>query len=249
MNRISPARTPIALYSWPTTNGRRVHIMLEELGWPYDAHAVNLETGEQRAPAFTALNPVGKIPAIVDPDGPAGKPITLFESGAILLYLAERSGRFLPSDPHLRYEALRWLMLHVGAGPVLGAAHHYRYYAPVAVPYAIDRSTGEVHRLYSVMEGQLNRNCWMGGDEYSVADMAAFPWIMQSARQGVDWREYPAVQDWYLRVWERPAVKRGIDTLSECVAMMAVPVSPPAPLSAPPPGTQTPSFIAIVRSS
>ena len=234
MSRTSATRAPIALYSWPTTNGRRVHIMLEELGLPYQAHAVNLETGEQRSPAFTALNPVGKIPVIVDPEGPGGRPITLFESGAILLYLAEQSGRFLSSDPHLRYETLRWLMFHVGAGPMLGSAHHYRYYASVAVPYAIDRSTEEVRRLYRVMEGQLNRNRWMGGGEYSIADMAAFPWVMQSARQGIEWCEYPAVQDWYLRVSERRAVKRGIATLSECVALIAVPASPSVPASAPP---------------
>ena len=168
----------IQVYSWATPNGHKVHIMLEECGLPYREHAVDIGAGDQFAPEFLALGPNNKIPAIVDPDGPDGEPISLFESGAILLYLAAKTGLFLPASVRDKYEVLQWLMFQMGGvGPMLGQAHHFRLYAPERIPYAIDRYTNEARRLYGVMNKRLAKSRYIGGAEYSIADIAVFPWV------------------------------------------------------------------------
>ena len=160
----------IQVYSWATPNGHKVHIMLEECGLPYREHAVDIGAGDQFAPEFLALGPNNKIPAIVDPDGPDGEPISLFESGAILLYLAAKTGLFLPASVRDKYEVLQWLMFQMGGvGPMLGQAHHFRLYAPERIPYAIDRYTNEARRLYGVMNKRLAKSRYIGGAEYSIA--------------------------------------------------------------------------------
>jgi GST-like protein len=167
----------IEVYSWATPNGHKVHIMLEECGLPYRVMPVDIGAGDQFKPAFIAISPNNKIPAIVDADGPDGKPISLFESGAILLYLAGKTGRFLPESVAARYEMLQWLMFQVGGvGPMLGQAHHFRVYAPEKIAYAVDRYTNEARRLYGVMDKRLAKSRYIGGKEYGIADMAIFPW-------------------------------------------------------------------------
>src|SRR6187399_612027 len=166
----------IDVYSWPTPNGHKVHIMLEECGLPYRAIPVNIGAGEQFRPEFLAISPNNKIPAIVDPDGPDGKPISLFESGAILLYLAAKTGRFLPAGLGARYQTLEWLMFQMGSvGPMLGQTHHFRLYAPEKIPYAIDRYSNEAKRLYGVMNRRLESRKYIATDEYTIADIAIFP--------------------------------------------------------------------------
>src|SRR5215204_672057 len=162
----------IEVYSWPTPNGHKVHIMLEECGLPYTAIPVNIGAGDQFRPDFLAISPNNKIPAIVDPDGPDGQPISLFESGAILVYLASKTGRFLPADLRGRYQTLEWLMFQMGSvGPMLGQTHHFRLYAPEKIPYAIDRYSNEARRLYGVIDKQLSRHAFIAGDSYSIADI------------------------------------------------------------------------------
>ena len=168
----------IDLYTWPTPNGHKIHIMLEECGLPYKVHAINIGTGDQFKPAFLKISPNNKIPALVDSDGPDGKPMALFESGAILLYLAAKTGKFLPQSDRAKYDVLQWLMFQMGGvGPMLGQAHHFRIYAPEKIEYGINRYTNEAKRLYGVMDKQLQSHQWIAGDEYSVADMAIFPWV------------------------------------------------------------------------
>ena len=168
----------IEVYSWPTPNGHKVHIMLEECGLPYNAIPVNIGAGEQFDPEFLAISPNNKIPAITDPDGPDGKPISLFESGAILVYLAAKTGRFLPGTDRERYEVLQWLMFQMGGvGPMLGQVHHFRLYAPEKIEYAIERYTNEGKRLYGVIDKRLSSSPWLGGKDYSIADIATFPWL------------------------------------------------------------------------
>ena len=175
----------IEVYSWATPNGHKVHIMLEECGLPYRAHAIDIGAGDQFTPEFLAISPNNKIPAIVDPDGPDGKPISLFESGAILLYLAAKTGRFLPADVRGKYEVLQWLMFQMGGvGPMLGQAHHFRIYAPEKIPYAIDRYTNEAKRLYGVMNKRLAKSRYIGGTEYSIADIADLPLAAQLEEPG-----------------------------------------------------------------
>jgi len=175
----------IDVYSWATPNGHKVHIMLEECGLPYRAIPVNIGAGDQFKPEFLAISPNNKIPAITDPDGPDGQPISLFESGAILVYLAGKTGRFLPTDVRGRYEVLQWLMFQMGGvGPMLGQNHHFRQYAPEKLPYAIDRYTNEAKRLYGVIERRLAKSPWLGGPEYSIADMATWPWLRNWKNQG-----------------------------------------------------------------
>jgi GST-like protein len=205
----------IEVYSWATPNGHKVHIMLEECALPYRVHAVNIGAGEQFAPEFLAISPNNKIPAIVDPDGPDGEPISLFESGAILLYLAAKTGRFLPADVRGKYEVLQWLMFQMGGvGPMLGQAHHFRLYAPEKIPYAIDRYTNEARRLYGVMNKRLAKSRYIGGAEYSIADIAIFPWLRSWKSQGIDWNDYPHLKGWFDEVGGRPAVKRGVEVLA-----------------------------------
>jgi GSH-dependent disulfide-bond oxidoreductase len=205
----------IEVYSWATPNGHKVHIMLEECGLAYRAHAVDIGAGEQFKPDFLAISPNNKIPAIVDPEGPDGKPISLFESGAILLYLADKTGRFLPNGVAAKYEVLQWLMFQMGGvGPMLGQAHHFRIYAPEKIAYAVDRYTNEAKRLYGVMNKRLAKSKYIGGPAYSIADIAIFPWLRSWKNQGIDWNEYPHLKGWFDEVAARPAVKRGVEVLA-----------------------------------
>jgi GST-like protein len=205
----------IDLYSWTTPNGRKIHIMLEEIGLPYRAHPVNIGKGDQFKPEFLTISPNNKIPAIVDSEGPGGKPYSLFESGAILMYLAEKTGQFWPQDPATKYRVVEWLMFQMGGlGPMLGQAHHFRQYAPEKIQYAIDRYTNEAKRLYCVMDKRLGEVPYLAGD-YSIADMAAFPWTQSHANHGVDLADYPNVKRWYDAIMARPAVQRGIMVLTK----------------------------------
>ena len=206
----------IDAYSWATPNGHKLHIMLEECGLAYRVMPVNIGTGEQFAPSFLAVSPNNKIPAIVDPDGPGGQPINLFESGAILLYLAAKTGRFLPDDLRARYEVLQWLMFQMGGlGPMLGQAHHFRIYAPEKLPYAIERYTNEAKRLYGVLDRRLAKSRYIGCGEYSIADIAIFPWLRSWKNQGIDWVDYPQLKGWFDEVAARPAVLRGVEVLAD----------------------------------
>ena len=205
----------IEVYSWATPNGHKVHIMLEECALPYRAHAIDIGAGDQFTPEFLAISPNNKIPAIVDPDGPDGKPISLFESGAILLYLAAKTGRFLPADVRGKYEVLQWLMFQMGSvGPMLGQAHHFRIYAPEKIPYAVDRYTNEAKRLYGVMNKRLAKSRYIGCAEYSIADIAIFPWLRSWKNQGIDWDDYPHLKGWFDEIAARPAVQRGVEVLA-----------------------------------
>ncbi len=207
----------IDVYTWPTPNGHKVHIMLEECGLPYAVIPIDIGAGDQFKPGFLAISPNNKMPAIVDPDGPDGKPISLFESGAILLYLAGKTGRFLPSSVRGRYEVLQWLMFQMGGvGPMLGQAHHFRIYAPEKIAYAVDRYTNEARRLYGVIDRQLDRTgAYIAGKTYTIADIAIWPWLRSHANQGVDLADYPQVRRWFETIGERPAVQRGIQVLAD----------------------------------
>ena len=205
----------IEVYSWATPNGHKVHVMLEECALPYRTIPVDIGAGDQFKPEFLAISPNNKIPAIVDPDGPDGRPISLFESGAILLYLAAKTGRFLPADTRGKYEVLQWLMFQMGSvGPMLGQAHHFRIYAPEKIPYAIERYTNEAKRLYSVMNRQLARSRYIAGPEYSIADIAIFPWLRSWKNQGIAWDDYPHLKGWFDEIGARPAVQRGVEVLA-----------------------------------
>ncbi len=206
----------IEVYSWATPNGHKVHIMLEECGLPYRAMAVDIGTGAQFDPAFLKISPNNKIPAIVDPEGPDGTPISLFESGAILMYLAAKTGRFMPDTTRGKYEMLEWLMFQMGGvGPMLGQAHHFRLYAPEKLPYAIDRYTNEARRLYGVMNKRLAKSKYMAGPEYTIADIAIFPWLRSWKNQGIDWSDFPHLKGWFDEIAARPAVMRGVEVLAD----------------------------------
>jgi len=206
----------IEVYSWATPNGHKVHIMLEECGLPYRVHAIDIGAGEQFAPEFLAISPNNKIPAIVDTDGPDAAPISLFESGAILLYLAAKSGRLLPADVRGKYEVLQWLMFQMGSiGPLLGQAHHFRIYAPQKIPYAIERYSNEARRLYGIMDKRLANSRYVGGAEYSIADIAIYPWLRSWKNQGIDWNDYPHLKGWFDEIGARPAVQRGVAVLAD----------------------------------
>lgn len=200
----------IDLYTFATPNGLKASIMLEEVQLPYNVHLIHIGNGDQQKPEFLAINPNGKIPAIVDQDGPGGQPISVFESGAILIYLAEKSGNLLSSDPRKRYETLQWLMFQVGGlGPFLGQLNHFVKFAPDKVPYAIDRYTKEGNRLMSVLNERLANNNYLAGDEYSIADVASYAWV--KARQDMgDFDAFANVSAWLDRVGARPAVQRGM---------------------------------------
>ena len=205
----------IEVYSWATPNGHKVHIMLEECGLPYRVHPVDIGVGQQFEPDFLAISPNNKIPAIKDSDGPDGQPMSLFESGAILLYLAGKTGRFLPNSTRGRYEVLQWLMFQMGGvGPMLGQAHHFRIYAPEKIDYAVDRYTNEAKRLYGVMDKQLAKQKYIAGSEYSIADIAIFPWLRSWRNQGIDWTDFPHLQGWFDEISARPAVQRGVEVLA-----------------------------------
>lgn len=200
----------IDLYTWSTPNGRKVSIMLEETGLPYAVHPVDFGKGDQFKPEFVAINPNSKIPAIVDPDGPGGGPFALFESGAILIYLAEKTGRFLPPAPRSRYQVLQWLMFQMsGVGPFFGQAHHFLRYAPQPVPYAMERYHKETLRLYGVMNSALAEREYLAGS-YSIADIATYPWVARHDWHQVDLDEFPHVRRWFEAISARPAVQRGM---------------------------------------
>jgi GST-like protein len=200
----------IDLYTWPTPNGHKVSIMLEELGAEYRVHAVDIANGEQLAPDYAAINPNGKIPAIVDQDAEGG-PLRVFESGAILIYLAGKSGMLLPADPRGRWEVIQWLMLQIGEiGPMLGQAHHFRRFAPQPVPYAAEHYTKEAARLYRVLDRRLAENEHLAAGGYSIADVATYPWIARHDWQGASLAEYPNVQRWFEEVGRRPGVQEGM---------------------------------------
>jgi GST-like protein len=206
----------IRVYSWATPNGHKVHIMLEECALPYSVEAVDIGTGDQFKPDFLAISPNNKVPALVDSDGPDGKPISLFESGAILLYLAGKTGRFMPADTRGRYEMLQWLMFQMGGvGPMLGQAHHFRNYAPEKLPYAIERYTNEAKRLYRVMDDRLAKSRYIAGPGYTIADIAIFPWLRSWKNQGIDWADYPHLKGWFDEIAARPAVVRGVEVLAD----------------------------------
>ena len=201
----------IDVYSWPTSNGRKVDIMVEELGVDYTMHRIAIGKGDQFTPEYTAINPNQKIPAMVDQDGPGGKPYTLFESGAILMYLAEKYGQFMPQDMAARYEVIQWLMFQMGGvGPNFGQAHHFRRAAKERVPYAIKRFTDETRRLWGVMDDRLERNEWLAAGEYSIADIAVFPWTLRYEWEGIALEEFPNVKRWFEAINARPGVQRGL---------------------------------------
>ncbi|HVZ43771.1 MAG TPA: glutathione binding-like protein [Ramlibacter sp.] len=206
----------IEVYSWATPNGHKVHIMLEETGLEYKVIPVDIGAGDQFRPEFLRISPNNKIPAIVDPSGPDGQPISLFESGAILVYLAAKTGRFLPASDREKYDVLQWLMFQMGSvGPMLGQAHHFRGYAPEKLQYAIDRYSNEAKRIYHVIDRRLGESPWLGGKEYSIADIATFPWLRSWQRQGIVLEEYPHLKEWFERIAGRPAVQRGVKVLAD----------------------------------
>ncbi|HMN77449.1 MAG TPA: glutathione binding-like protein [Burkholderiaceae bacterium] len=206
----------IEVYSWATPNGHKVHIMLEECALPYRVIPIDIGAGDQFDPKFLTISPNNKIPAIVDPDGPDGKPISLFESGAILLYLAAKAGRLLPADTRSKYEVLQWLMFQVGSiGPMLGQAHHFRVYAPRKIDYAVERYTKEAARLYGVMNRRLAKSRYIAGPEYTIADIAIFPWLRSWKNQGIDWSGFPHLKGWFDEIGARPAVQRGVEVLAD----------------------------------
>lgn len=207
----------IEVWTWPTPNGHKVHIALEELGLPYEVVAINIGQGEQFKPDFLALTPNHRIPAIVDFDGPGGKKLTLFESGAIVIYLSEKTGgKLIPADPAGRYACLQWIMFQMGGvGPMFGQYNHFAAYATEKIPYAIERYTNEVKRLHRVLDKRLGEAAYLAGDAYSMADICTFPWIRNPDRRGIDLADYPNVRRWHDAIAARPAVKRGVQVLAE----------------------------------
>ena len=205
----------IDLYYWPTPNGWKITIFLEETATPYRVIPVNIGKGEQFAPAFLEISPNNRMPAIVDTDGPDGRPISIFESGAILIYLGEKIGRFLPREPRPRFEVLQWLMFQMGGvGPMFGQAGHFRRYAPEKIPYAIDRYTNEAKRLCRVLDVRLADREFVAGD-YSIADMAIFPWVYAAEQTVGGLETMPHLARWFAALRARPAVTRGLAVLKD----------------------------------
>jgi GST-like protein len=199
----------IQLYTWATPNGKKVSIMLEEVELPYEVHPINIAKGDQLKPEYLAINPNNKIPAIIDSDGPDGKPLKLFESGAILMYLAEKTGKFLPQEPAKRYEVIQWLMFQMGGvGPMFGQANYF-YRLEEKVPFAVERYYKEAIRLYKVLEQTLGQRDYLAG-EYSIADIATYPWVGRHDGHNVKLEEFPNVKRWFDGISQRPAVKRGM---------------------------------------
>ena len=206
----------IDVYSWATPNGHKIHIMLEECGLSYRAHPVNIGEGDQFKPEFLAISPNNRIPAVTDSDGPDGKPISMFESGAILVYLSGKTGKFLGKTDRARYNTLQWLMWQMGGvGPMLGQTHHFRNYAPEKIEYAINRYTKETGRLYGVLDKQLAKSRYIAGADYTIADIATWPWIRSWKNQGVEMSAFPNVKRWFETIETRPAVKRGVQVLAD----------------------------------
>lgn len=209
------------VYFWPTPNGYKVTIFLEEVGLPYNVIPVNIGQGDQFKPEFLRISPNNKMPALVDSEGPDGKPIALFESGAILIYLAEKTGLLMPRDARGRYQVLQWLMFQMGtAGPMLGQAHHFRRYAPEQLTYAIDRYTNEARRIYNVIDRRIGEVPYLAG-EYSIADIATFPWIIPFKMQGQALEDYPNLKRWFDSISERPAVKKGLAVMADQIQRRA----------------------------
>jgi GST-like protein len=211
----------IDVYTWPTPNGHKVHILLHEAELEHTVHPINIQAGDQFKPDFLTISPNNKMPAIVDQDGPGGGPISIFESGAILIYLADKCGRYLPTDPRQRVDVMQWLMFQMASvGPMLGQAHHFHAYAPerfdrAQLQYGIDRYVNEANRVYGVIERRLKDNEWLAAGEYTIADMAVMPWLRDPAKQGVDIASYPNLERWRDRIWERPTVLAALETLAE----------------------------------
>jgi GST-like protein len=207
----------IDVWTWPTPNGHKVHITLEELGLPYTVIPVNIGKGDQFRPEFLAITPNHRIPAIVDHDGPGGQPITLFESAAIMMYLSEKAGgKLIPKDAAGRYACLQWMMFQMGGvGPMFGQYNHFANYAVEKIPYAIQRYTNEVQRLHRVLEKRLVEAPYLAGAEYSLADIITFPWIRNPERRNIDLNDYPHVKRWHDAIAARPAVQRGVAVLAE----------------------------------
>jgi len=201
----------IDLYTWTTPNGRKISIMLEELGLPYRVHAINIGKDDQFKPEYIKINPNSKIPSIVDPDGPDGKPIAMMESGAILVYLADKSGKFLAKNGRARYDALQWLMFQMGGvGPMFGQTHHFLRAAKEQVPYAIERYGKETRRLYGVLNDHLKDHAYLAG-EYSIADIATYPWVSRHEWHKVDLSDFLHVKRWFDAISARPAVQKGMN--------------------------------------
>jgi GST-like protein len=206
---------PVELYYWPTPNGHKISIMLEELRVPYSVKYVNIGKGEQFESSFLKISPNNRMPAIIDPEGPGGKPISVFESGAILQYLGRKFGHFYSAEERQRTEIDQWLFWQMGGlGPMAGQAHHFRQYAPEKVPYAIDRYTKEVNRLYGVLNKRLADREYLAGD-YSIADIASFPWTRSYENQGQDLNDFPNMKRWFEAIAARPAVQRGLEVGKE----------------------------------
>jgi GST-like protein len=201
----------IELYTWGTPNGRKVSVMLEECGLAYNVHRIDIGKGDQFKPEFVAINPNSKIPAIVDPQGPDGRPLPLFESGAILIYLADKTGRFMPASGTGKYIALEWLMFQMGGvGPMFGQVHHFLRAAKEQVPYATDRYVKEKDRLYGVLDKRLGEAPHLAGDDYTIADIATYPWVARHEWHRTDLGRFPNVKRWFGAVSARPAVQRGM---------------------------------------
>lgn len=210
----------IDVYFWPTPNGYKVTVMLEELGLKYNIVPVNIGRGDQFTPEFLKISPNNRMPAIIDSEGPGGKPFAIFESGAILMYLAEKYGKLMPRETRGKYEVIEWLMFQMASvGPMLGQAHHFRLYAPEKLPYAIDRYTNEARRIYNVIEKRLGEAAYLAG-EYSIADIAVYPWLVPHNLQGQNLDDTPNLRRWYEEVRKRPAVQRGFAVMAEEVAKM-----------------------------
>ena len=204
----------IDLYSWKTSNGKKASIMLEECGLEYTIHPINIGQDDQFTAEFSAINPKSNIPAIIDQDGPDGKPYTVIESGAILMYLAEKTGKFMPKEMAARYEVIQWLMFQMGGiGPIFGQVHHFKRAAKEQVPYAINRYYTECRRLYEVVDGRLEGREYLAGD-ISIADFATLPWVFRFDWQEVDLNDFPNVKRWYDKLMARPALARGMDVPS-----------------------------------
>jgi len=209
-------KKPIELHYWPTPNGWKISIFLEEAKVPYEVKYVDIARGEQFEPSFLAIAPNNRMPAIVDPEGPGGKPVSVFESGAILQYLGDKFGKFYPKRPRERIATNEWLFWQMGGlGPMCGQAHHFRHYAPRQIKYAVERYTNEVNRLYGVMNTRLADNAYLAGKAYTIADMACVGWIKPYKRQGQDLADFPHLKRWFETVMARPAVGRGLEVGAE----------------------------------
>jgi GST-like protein len=203
----------IDLYAWGTPNARKISIALEELLIPFKVHRVNISEGDQFKDSFIALNPNSKIPVIVDPQGPHGKEITLFESGAILIYLADKTGKLLPASGVERHQTIQWLMFQMGGiGPMFGQTHHFRRNAPHET-YGLNRYTKETHRLYKVLDARFGKSEYVAGSQYSIADIAIYPWVARFGLHQIEWDDVPNVKRWYDSIGSRPAVQRGMEIL------------------------------------